>query len=290
VKLGSESNIDFNMSNEKRVFISYSHSDQEKAQLIKDRLVDEGVRVVGPEEIKVGESFIDEIKYLYESSEIILVLLSEKLFKNDKFQFEYPRYFFEGARKRNVSIIPILLEHFKVQSDFLQYQTLDFKTDFDRGLEQLVKWIHILQTLSFDKFSSKEFEQFVYDLLKEIDFHNLQKHGGAFDKGIDFIGEYYSTDPFGSIKRETWLIECKYYRDDRFSVIALKQLVDAYKYIGKGDAKVLLLTNSLLTSAAEQYLEEIRKYSNIDVSVLDGAALKNLVINRSNLIEKYFSR
>jgi hypothetical protein len=278
------------MKKNSRVFISYSYSDKEKAELIKERLMDEGVRVVSPEEIKPGESFIDEIKYLYESSEIILILLSERLFKNEKFQFEYPRYFFDEAKKRNISILPVLLEHFDVPKDFFQYQVFDLKSDFGKGLDQLVKSIRILQTLSFDELGSRQFEQFVYDLLKEVEFQNLKRQPGLSDKGIDFIGEYYSTDPFGSKRLETWLIECKYYRDERFSVNALKQIVDGYKYIGKEDAKVLLLTNSLLTSAAEQYLDEIRRYSNIDISVIDGTALKNLLMGKSSLVEKYFSK
>ena len=81
------------MSKKQRVFISYSYNDKQVANQITERLINEGIDVVsGTDKIQAGHSYLEEIKYLYETSEIIIVLLSESLFRNDKFQFEFPFY------------------------------------------------------------------------------------------------------------------------------------------------------------------------------------------------------
>lgn len=277
------------MNKKHRVFISYSYNDKQVANRITDRLLDEGIEVVsGVDKIQAGHSYLEEIKYLYESSEIIIVLLSESLFRNDKFQFEFPRFFFDEARKRKVTIIPALVDKCSIPSDFLEFEIINLTTNFDKGLDKIIQKLKVIPEISFESFQPREFEEFIYDLLKEYGFKNIQREQITSNRGVDFIGEYFSTNPFGIKKRETWLVEVKYYREERFSISSIKQLVETYKYIGKEDAKILLITNSLLTSAAEEYLEEVRKYSNIDIDLLDGLTLKKLVSRKKRLLTKYF--
>lgn len=277
------------MNKKQRVFISYSYNDKQVANLITDKLLNEGIDVVsGIDKIQAGHSYLEEIKYLYESSEIILVLLSESLFRNDKFQFEFPRFFFDEARKRKVTIIPALVDKCNIPSDFLEYEIINLTTNFDKGLEKIIQKLKVIPEISFENFQPREFEEFIYDFLKEYGFKNIQRERITNDRGVDFIGEHFSTNPFGIKKRETWLVEVKYYREERFSISSIKQLVETYKYIGKEDAKILLITNSLLTSAAEEYLEEVRKYSNIDIDLLDGLTLKKLISRKKRLLTKYF--
>lgn len=277
------------MNKKQRVFISYSYNDKRVANLITHRLLNEGIEVVsGIDKIQAGHSYLEEIKYLYESSEIIIVLLSESLFRNDKFQFEFPRFFFDEARKRKVTIIPALVEKCSIPSDFLEFEIINLTTNFEKGLEKIIQKLKVIPEISFENFQPREFEEFIHDLLKEYGFKNIQREQLTNDRGVDFIGEHFSTNPFGIKKRETWLVEVKYYREERFSISSIKQLVETYKYIGKEDAKILLITNSLLTSAAEEYLEEVRKYSNIDIDLLDGLTLKKLISRKKRLLTKYF--
>lgn len=279
------------MNKKQRIFISYSYNDKNVANKITDRLLNEGIEVVsGIDKIQAGHSYLEEIKYLYETSEIIIVLLSESLFRNDKFQFEFPRFFFDEARKRKVTIIPALVGKCSIPSDFLEFDIINLTANFDKGLEKIIQKIKVIPEISFEGFHPREFEEFIYDLLREYGFKNIQKEQISNDKGVDFIGEHFSSNPFGIKKKQTWLIEVKYYREERFSISSIKQLVETYKYIGKEDAKILLITNSLLTSAAEEYLEEVRKFSNIDIDLLDGLTLKKLVSKRKRLLTKYFLR
>lgn len=276
------------MSNKQRVFISYSFNDKETADKIVERLRKEDITVVSDiDNIQAGQSYFEEIKYLYETSEIIIILLSDSLFRNEKFQFEFPRFFFDEARKRKVTIIPALVDKCTIPSDFLEFEIINLKTNFNKGLDKIVERLKVFQEISFENFSPHVFEEFVYDLLKEYGFRNLERVTSN-GKGIDFLGEYYSTNPFGIKKRETWLVEVKYYKEERFSISAIRNIVEAYKYIGKEDAKILLVTNGLLTSAAEEYIDEVRRYSNIDIDLLDGQTLKKLVSRRKRLLDKHF--
>lgn len=276
------------MSNKQRIFISHSYNDRNIADLIANKLINEGLEVMSGDNIQVGDSYFEEIKYLYESSEIVLVLLSESLFRNERFHFEFPRFFFEEARKRKVTIIPILIEKCNIPNDFLEYDIFNLTNNFEKGLEKIIQKLKVIPEISFDHFTPQLFEEFTYDLLKEFGFKNIKRESNSADKGIDFMSEYYSTNPFGIKKRETWIVEVKYYREARFSINAIKQLVELYKYVGKEDAKILLVTNSLLTSVAEEYLQEIRNFSHIDIDLLDGLILKKLVSRRKRLLNKYF--
>ena len=279
------------MSKKQRVFISYSYNDKQVANQITERLINEGIDVVsGTDKIQAGHSYLEEIKYLYETSEIIIVLLSESLFRNDKFQFEFPSFFFDEARKRKVTIIPAVVGKCSIPSDFLEFEIINLTNNFDKGLEKIIQKLKVIPEISFENFDPRYFEEFIFDLLKEYGFKNIQREQMGKDRGIDFIGEHFSTNPFGIKKRQTWLVEVKYYREERFSISSIKQLIDTYRYIGKEDAKILLITNSLLTSAAEEYLEEVRKHSNIDIDLLDGLTLKKLVSRKKRLLTKYFLR
>lgn len=148
------------MNKKQRIFISYSYNDKNVANKITDKLLSEGIEVVsGIDQIQTGHSYLEEIKYLYETSEIIIVLLSESLFRNDKFQFEFPRFFFDEARKRKVTIIPALVEKCSIPSDFLEFDIINLTTNFDKGLEKIIQKIKVIPEISFENFHPRNLKR-----------------------------------------------------------------------------------------------------------------------------------
>ena len=278
-------------SNRNRVFISYNHRDAEIAHRISDSLQNENIDVVFDyKDISIGENVFDQIRYMYESSETIMVLLSQSLFASEFFTFEFPKYFFEEARKRKINIIPVLVEKCQIPSDFLEYEIVNLTRDFEKGLNRIVQKLKIIPEISFDDFDPREFEEFSFDLLKAFGFKNIQREQRINDFGIDFMAESFKKDAFGLPNKEVWMVETKFYREERFSINTLHRIVESYKYINRIDAKILLITNSVLTSVAEEFIEEIQRDRNIDIRVLDGAKLKKVVSKRKRLLNKYFLR
>ena len=272
-----------------RVFISYSHNDIEIAHRVSDALQREQIDVIiDYKDIRNGENVFDQIRYMYETSETVIILLSNSLFSSKYFQFEFPQFFFEEARKRKINIIPILIEKCQVPSDFLEFDIINLTNNFEKGLDKVVQKLKLIPEISFEHFSPYEFEDFTFDFLKAYGFKNIQREQKYNNKQIDFLAETFAKDVFGIPNRETWLVEVKFYKEERFSINSLNQIISLYNYINKEDAKILLITNSVLTSVAQEYIEKIKRENKLEIKVLDGVILKKLTAKRKRLLNKYF--
>ncbi|MGV0827747.1 TIR domain-containing protein [Empedobacter brevis] len=273
----------------KRIYLSYSFNDKEKADFIASQLRNTGFDIISDyRNISSDKYMFDEIRYSLQSSDFILILLSKSLFESSYFKFEYSKDFFYQTRQRKVTIIPVLIEKCDIPSDFLEYEIFNLTNDFEKGFEKLLKRIVAIPEISFENFSPIQFEELVFDFLKSYGFINIQREQKFNDKGVDFMAEYLAKNPFGQKKKEIWMIETKFYSEARFDIKAIKNIVDLYKYINKEDAKVLLITNSQLTSVVEEYLEDLRRSSFVEIDVIDGLLLKKLIAKRSRILNKYF--
>ena len=273
-----------------RVFISYSYNDRDIAHRISDALQREQIDVfIDYKDISAGDNVFDQIRYMYESSETVILLLSNSLFSSSYFQYEFPQYFFEEARKRKINVIPVLVDKCQVPSDFLEFEIVNLTNNFDKGLQRVIQKLKIIPEISFDNFSPMEFEDFTFDFLKAYGFKKIQREERINNREVDFIAETYTKDVFGIPNKETWMIETKFYREERFSINMLNQIIGLYQYINREDAGILLITNSVLTSVAEEYIKNAKRERNLEIKVIDGTLLKKLVSKRKRLINKYFS-
>lgn len=277
--------------NRNRIFISYSHNDKEIAQRISESLERENIDVIiDYKNLSPGDNVFDQIRYMYESSETVIVLLSKSLFQSEFARYEFPKFFFEEARKRKINIIPILIERCQIPSEFLEFEIVNLTNNFEAGLKKVIQKLKIIPEISFDSFSPMRFEEFTYDLLKAYGFKNIQREQRINDTGVDFIAESFAKDVFGLPNKEIWMIEVKFYKEERFSINSLNQIINLYQYFNKEDAKILLITNSVLTSVAQEYIDDVKRDRNLDIKVLDGVLLKKLVAKRKRLLNKYFLR
>lgn len=277
--------------NRNRIFISYSHNDKEIAQRISESLERENIDVIiDYKNLSPGDNVFDQIRYMYESSETVIILLSKSLFQSEFARYEFPKFFFEEARKRKINIIPILIERCQIPSDFLEFEIVNLTKNFESGLKKVIQKLKIIPEISFDNFSPMTFEEFTYDLLKAYGFKNIQREQRINDTGVDFIAESFAKDVFGLPNKEIWIIEVKFYREERFSINSVNQIINLYQYFNKEDARILLITNSVLTSVAQEYIDDVQRDRNLDIKVVDGVLLKKLVAKRKRLLNKYFLR
>ena len=173
-----------------------------------------------------------------------------------------------------------------IPSDFLEFEIINLTINFDKGLQRVIQKLKVIPEISFESFSPIEFERFTYDLLKEFRFKNIHSEN---NRSFDFIADSYAKDIFGIPSKETWMIEVKFYKETRFSINSLQQIVNLHQnLIDYKDAKILLITNSILTSVAEEYIEEIKQKENIEIKVLDGVLLKKIISKRKRILKKYF--
>lgn len=275
----------------KRLFLSYAYADKQKAMILAGRLQNIGFEIVTDYKSFSFDGIVfDEIKYLFQSSDLVLVLLSKSLFQSEYFRIESMQDFFRQAKERKISILFVLIERCSIPSDFLEYEVFNLTTDPDKGLEKLIQKIRIIPEISLDNLSNKEFDELIYDLLKTYGFKNIKKEPHFSDGVIDYTAEYFSRTPFGQRRKDVWFVDVKFYSESRLDIKTIQRIIGFYKRINKQEAKLLLITNGQLNSVVEEYLTEIKKEHLGDIEVIDGLFLKKIIACKQRIVKKYFLR
>jgi hypothetical protein len=248
-----------------------------------------GIEVYYDGSLKAVNSFdfTEDLKYKIEASEAVLFILSKDFFRSEWSKYEFSSSLAE-FHKRKINIIPVIIERTSIPSDLLDYEIVNLSNNFESGIEKIVKKLKVIPEISFDNFSSKKFEDLIEDLLKEYDFKNIESQVHTRDHGFDFMADYESKSPFGILVKESWIIEVKFYKQERFSISSIKQLIDYKSNFLRSHARLLLVTNSILTSVVQEYLDNYKKHENIRVEVIDGVQLRHLISKRKRLLDKYF--
>jgi len=274
----------------KRVFLSYAHQDLPVVEQFRQALQQHEYHVYSDyTELEPGEPWVETLRYRLEASDFVIVFLSKNLFERDNLRFEYAESFFENLKRRNINLIPVCIDNYPVPPVFLAFELL-YAINNPDGPKKLIERINTIQTISFEKLSAVAFEELVYSLLQNLEFKKIEWNRTVVDDGFDFMAEYYNTDPFGQQKKETWLIECKNYKEKRFDLRTIKEIAERYKYVRRKDAKLVLITTSQFNSVAKEYLEEIRRSDFIEIDTIDGFQLKNILSKFPNLVDKFFAK
>lgn len=274
------------MSNQ-RVFLSYSFQDREKVGRIARELQNNGIEVwYDQQDIDVGLNWNDNIRYKIESSDTVIIFLSKNFLSSKWSQHELWQALNE-SEKRNINIIPVALERLNIPTELSGFLILNLSNS-ESALEKLIQKIKTIPEITFEHFTPMDFEIFISDFLREYGFVNIKHQGIESDKGFDFKADYKTKTPFGTTQIQHWLVEVKFYRHERFSLSSIQQLLEYKRNLLPANIKLLLVTNSILTSIVESYLDEFQKIENTQIEVIDGLLLKKLVAKRKKLLEKYF--
>ncbi|MEJ0106590.1 MAG: restriction endonuclease [Bacteroidota bacterium] len=148
--------------------------------------------------------------------------------------------------KRKITVLLVLLEKTNVPSDLLGFEYINLTGNFESGIDKIVKKLKVIPEITFDTFDPLQFENLVADLLKEYNFKNIERSGSTQDSGIDIIAGYESKNPFGTSYLESWIVQVKFYKQDRFSVSTLQQLISNKSKLSYSGATLLLVTNRYL--------------------------------------------
>jgi len=84
------------------------------------------------------------------------------------------------------------------------------------------------------------------------------------------------------------VVEVKHYPERRVSVSTIHQVTRLLDDLDSG-TNALLVTSGQLTSVAQEYLDDTPDQSQARISIIDGAALKQLIAKHPDLIDKYFA-
>lgn len=270
-----------------RVFLSYANADKRFAKKIANQLEISGIDVWFAErELLPGDSIVDKIGKELSSSDYFFLLLSKNSLRYKWFGPEFSKTYLEELTTRNVVTIPVIIDDSEIPDFLSGLQIFDLKKRTEKNIRKLVDQITRAPRIDFSYFSWNEFQELAVDLLKKLDFTEIQADHGPADRGFDLIAEYTRKDPFGVEKKEIWVVETKFYQTERASLRALRQLISSLA--AYPDAKALLVTNGLLTSTAKKWLKDVQQTGRRYVRVIEGPELRNLLLRFPDLVDRYF--
>lgn len=122
------------------VFISYSHADKAKIDLIAGHLVRKRTSVwIDRWELKAGDSIINKVQEAVEGSSALLIMLSKASVESEWCKKELTAGLFRELDEKRVVVVPVLLEDCKIPLFLKDKMYADFRTDFDEGMHTLLE-------------------------------------------------------------------------------------------------------------------------------------------------------
>lgn len=119
----------------------------------------------------------------------------------------------------------------------------------------------VLSSVSFQNLSSTDFEEFCFDLMKEIGFVNVDwrkgtpKDASPSDRGRDIVAQLERKDVDGHLYYETWFVDCKHYKTG-VPPDALQGLISWAQV--ERPAVVLVIASGFLSNGSKDWMESYR--------------------------------
>lgn len=275
------------LSHERRrqVFLSYTREDREAAMRVATALRDAGLKAwVADWEINPGDNFLEKMERALSSTDLVLVLFSQKSVNSPWLTAELT--FAQKLTDRAITVVPAMVEPCQLPAQFLNRQIIDLSQDMPRAAQRLADQLNVTVDVDFSQLSAQSFEALVADLLSELGL-SVQRTSRMRDGGVDFLATHHVRDPFGTVKPETWFVETKFYKDQRVSVSTIRQML-GYLAVSPGASKGLIVTNGQLTSEARKFLAEANSRLGSELRAIDGTELKNLLLQQPSLTRRHF--
>jgi hypothetical protein len=273
----------------RRIFLSHVHADKEVAQAISDAIRTAGLHVSFADwELAAGDSIAERIEERLASTDVLVVLLSPDSLASRWVADELSTAMIREIRDRAIAVIPALIGKCELPPLLASWAYVDLRSDLDAGIQRLVRQVGATSVVRFSQLDARAFESLVADLLVSLGF-SVQLTPVTRDGGADIIANWPTRDPFDGEKKDTWIVQAKFYQEKRVSVDALRQML-GFLMTSSGVRRGLIVTNSGLTSVARDLLSEWAKKSGPELRVIDGTELTSLLLSHPDLVQRYFGQ
>ena len=149
-----------------------------------------------------------------------------------------------------------------------------------------------MKAFSLDHLDEVQFEEFCYDLLRELGFMNINWRKGTglstspSDQGRDLECEYQRTDMDGTKSHEKWFVECK--QSTRGISPTAIQGILAWATAEDPDV-VLLIASNFLSNPTKNYLVDYERNHKprFKLKTWERPDLERLTLGKMRLLRKY---
>ncbi len=150
-----------------------------------------------------------------------------------------------------------------------------------------------MQTLfSLDQLNETEFEEFCYDLLRELGFFNMNWRKGTglssspSDRGRDIECQRMVADIDETSYLETWFVECKHYKQG----VPPDKIQSAISWANsERPDKLVIIASNFLSNPSKDFLENYVRNNRpgFKIKIWEKPQLEKLSSNKTELLRKY---
>lgn len=149
-----------------------------------------------------------------------------------------------------------------------------------------------MQSFSLDHLSETEFEEFCYDLLRDLGFFNINWRKGTglstspSDRGRDIECQRMVADIDETSYLETWFVECKHYKQG----VPPDKIQGAISWAtSERPDKLLIIASNFLSNPSKDFLENYIRNNkpSFKIRVWEKQQLEKLSSNKTQLLRKY---
>lgn len=257
-----------------KVFLSYSWEDRIIASTILRQLYNQNISVYDP---AFADTLINAVHNSLSASDCIIILLSNYYSKSKWCQKEFEYLINSELNLMDISVYTIIIDDCDIPKYLNNSIIFDLRSSNQLDLNLLTEKIKLALSIDFSTLNGFLFEKLVVDLLLKNNAFNIIQN--------NFTNDIFDLLITSRQSKPLYYVNLKFYHSSKAD---FKSLYNMYTYINQTDEKIkgLLITNSRLTSASQEWINK----HNVDktIEVIDGTALRKLLLTNTDLIYKYF--
>lgn len=121
------------------IFISYSHQDKNIADVIADRLKNEGHDIwIDSWNIRAGDNILKKMNEGLKKADALILLVSNNSLNSKSVMSEFSAIAFGELSNKTRRVIPVIIDKCQVPNYLSQYLYIDLTIDFESGIEKLI--------------------------------------------------------------------------------------------------------------------------------------------------------
>lgn len=275
------------MTERSKIFLSFAASDREIAYKFRQRIFKSGdLMSFDITDLEPSDQWVSSLRSKIAAADIFLLFLSPDALASKWVQHDLEYVTSKELRQRLVTLVPIKVRPCTVPDYLASWLVIDGTKDIDRAVERVASLVELAPSVQIERLNPRDFESFIKDLMGAYGFKKIQSQNIGRDFGFDFKAETALRDPFGRIETVNWIVEARSHAS-KPDVAALQTLLGAMSIRGE---RGLFITANQLTSPAKEWLQRVTSNRQLQVTIIEGAELKRLALEKPKVIAKYFRK
>lgn len=271
-----------------RVFLSYAYEDRPVAERLANSMRERGLNTWFDQwEVSSTDSIADRIRDAIQASDVLVVLITDASARSSWVTREIEEARSPHLRPRRLAIVPVVVGDAQIPNELSALRSVRLTDAGDPVDSTVVAEVERLLAVDLSSLDPLRFESLVADLLPRLGFTSIRSESALAGLRFDFEATFVLPDPFGDVREQLWLIEARHHRTQRISPNVIAELAGRL-FVLPSNYVAAVITSGTLTSAAREYVDRLRRERSLELRLIEGDDLRQLIARYGDLVDRYF--